>query len=86
MKHGKGEYFDNERQILYSEEYDNGCLIERKEMKRSKQPEEFPTLVLDKERFHSQDLLKFEELNPEIKEFDLDFLLKYYGLCKTIIL
>ena len=46
--------------------------------------EEFPTLVLDKERFNTHDLVRFEEANPEIKEFDLEFLLKYYGLCKVI--
>lgn len=34
VKHGKGSYFDNEKQIIFLEEYDNGVLIERKEMKR----------------------------------------------------
>ena len=38
-------------------------------MKREikKQAEEFPTLVLDKERFNTQDLRIFEDNNPEIK-------------------
>lgn len=40
--------------------------------------------MLDKERFNTQDLVEFEKANPEIQELDLDFLLKYYGLCKVI--
>jgi hypothetical protein len=38
--------------------------------------------VLDKERFNTQDLNVFEDKNPNIKELDILFLLKYYGLCK----
>lgn len=43
---------------------------ERKEMSGQKlklQSDEYPTLKLDKERFTTEDLVGFEEKNPEIK-------------------
>lgn len=36
-------------------------------MSKSKE-EDFPTLVLDKERFNSDDLCRFEDENERIKE------------------
>lgn len=38
--------------------------------------------MLDKERFNSEDLNIFMDRNPNIKELDVIFLLKYYGLCR----
>ena len=34
VRHGKGTYYDNEKQTFYLESNDNGSLIERKELKR----------------------------------------------------
>ena len=42
----------------------------------------FPSLALDKERFNTEDLNHFENRNPDIKEYDLSFFLKYYNLSK----
>ena len=52
-------------------------------MSRSKEEEvQFPTLALDKERFNTEDLAIFEQNNPSIRDLEVIFLLKYYGLCK----
>lgn len=85
VKNGKGQYYDYDKKKQFSEYYSNGQLREQKEVlisSRSKE-EEFPTLVLDKERFNSEDLNVFEQRNPSIKEVDVLFLLKYYGLCRV---
>ncbi len=69
MKDGRGQYYDNEKKKQFSEYYSNGKMREQKEILlsyRSKE-EEFPTLVLDKERFNSEDLNVFEDKHPHIK-------------------
>ena len=65
VQHGNGQFFDNEKKKFFNREYENGQVKSNKEVEdQSSREEEFPTLVLDKERFNTDDLNQFQDKNP----------------------